>query len=185
MPCAAQQGIVFEGWGTRYNARNSALMASHPNLPFGTQLKVTNLENNKQVIVKIGGRIRGDSGVVLDVASPAADQLQMNLWGWTRLRVEVIPQAPKILVSRSMDRDLVQEGAAMRVAGARVGVGHSSLPEGSRIRITNLANGREVIATVMYRIQASRSRIVEVSDTLGQRLGIDDFGDVRIESIPE
>jgi rare lipoprotein A (peptidoglycan hydrolase) len=186
IPCTAQQGRVSEGLGTWYNARNSALMASHPRLPFGTQLKVTNLENNKQVIVKIGGRIREDLGVLLDVASPAADQLQMNLSGWTRLRIEVMPRAAKTIVNRSTDRDLVQEGIAMRIdEGTQLTAGHSSLPAGSRIRITNLANGREAVATVTERIRASRTRIVEISDALGQRLGIDTFGNVRIESIPE
>ncbi|MDR2068378.1 MAG: hypothetical protein LBP71_00730 [Spirochaetaceae bacterium] len=186
MPCAAQQGLIFEGLGSWYNARNAALMASHPKLPFGTQLKLTNLENNKEVIVKVGGRIHENAGVLVDVASPAASLLQMNTGGWTRLRVEVMPRGNKTLVNRTTDRDLVQEGTAMRVdEGTQLTVGHPSLPEGSRIRITNLANGQEATATVMYRIRASQSRIVEISDALGQRLGINGFANVRIESISE
>ncbi|MFP3090761.1 hypothetical protein LQZ21_10605 [Treponema sp. TIM-1] len=186
IPCTAQQGRVFEGLGSWYRARNAALMVSHPRLPFGTQLKVTNMENNKEVIVKVGGRIREDLGLLVDVASPAADLLQMNIAGWTRLRVEVIPRTTRTLVNRTTDRDLVQEGAAMRIdEGTQLTVGHPSLPEGSRIRITNLTNGWEAVATVLYRIRASRSRIVEISDALGERLGIDSFGNVRIVSITE
>jgi rare lipoprotein A (peptidoglycan hydrolase) len=183
---AAQQGRVAEGPGTWYNARNSTLLASHPRLPFGTQLKVTNLENNKQVVLKIGGRIEEKTGVLIDVASPAADLLQMNLSGRTRLRIEVVPRTAKTLVNRTTDRTLVQEGPAMRTEeGAKLGIGHPSLPEGSRVRVTNLASGQAAIATVLYRIKASRSRIVELSDALGQRLGIDSVGSVRIESIAE
>ncbi|MDR2759533.1 MAG: hypothetical protein LBB78_09140 [Spirochaetaceae bacterium] len=184
IPCVAQQSLVFEGMGTWYNARNAALMASHARLPFGTQLKVTNLENNKQVTVKIGGRIQDNLGILLDVASPAADLLQMNLAGRTRLRIEVMPRAAKILVTRSTDRDLVQEGGALRLSeGEQLTAGHPSLAEGSRIRITNLANGLQTNATVMYRIRASKSRIVEISDALGERLEIENFANVKVESI--
>ncbi|MDR2631983.1 MAG: hypothetical protein LBC60_13785 [Spirochaetaceae bacterium] len=186
MPCFAQQRMVFEGMGSWYNARNPALMASHPRLPFGTQLRVTNLENDKQVTVKIGGRIHENSGILVDVASPAANALQMNQLGWTRLRIEVIPRVVKPLVNRTTDRDLVQEGKAMRIdEGAQLTIGHPSLPEGSRVMIKNLDNGQEAPATVMYRIRASRSRLIEVSDALGLRLGIDDSANVRIESIAE
>jgi rare lipoprotein A (peptidoglycan hydrolase) len=186
IPCAAQQGVVSEGLGSWYNTRNPSLMASHPRLPFGTQLRVTNLENNKQVIVKIGGRIHENSGVVVDVASPAANLLQMRSSGWTPVRVEVVPRAAKVLVNRTTDRDLVQEGNAMRVnEGSLLTVGHPSLPEGSRVLVTSLDTGRQASATVMYRIRASRSRIVEISDALGDRLGIDSIGNVRIESLDE
>ncbi|MDR2102494.1 MAG: hypothetical protein LBP42_00145 [Treponema sp.] len=182
----AQQGRIAEGPGTWYNARNSTLLASHPRLPFGTQLKVTNLENNQQVVLKIGGRIDEKNGVLIDVASPAADLLQMNLSGRTRLRIEIVPRTAKALVNRTTDRALVQEGPAVRIdEGTQLVVGHPALPEGSRVRITNLANGKDATATVLYRIKASRSRIVEISDALGQRLGIDGFGGVRIESIAE
>jgi rare lipoprotein A (peptidoglycan hydrolase) len=186
LPCTAQQGAVSEGMGTWYNTQNPALMASHSRLPFGTQVKVTNLENNKQVVVKIGGRIHENSGLLVDVASPAATVLQMKSAGRTPVRIEIVPRAAKTLVSRTTDRDLVQEGNAMRLdEGSMLTVGHSSLPEGSRIRITNVDNGQQATATVMYRIMASRSRIVEISDALGQRLGINTFGRVKIESIAE
>jgi rare lipoprotein A (peptidoglycan hydrolase) len=185
MPCIAQQGIL-EGLGSWYNTRNPALMASHSRLPFGTQLRVTNLENNRQVLVKVGGRIHEASGILVDMASPAATLLQMNSSGWTPVRVEIVPRAAKVLVNRTTDRDLVQEGNAMRLSeGSLLTVGHPSLPEGSRVLITNLGNGYQATATVMYRIRASRNRIVEISDALGERLGIDDLANVRIESIAE
>jgi rare lipoprotein A (peptidoglycan hydrolase) len=186
LPCAAQQEDVFEGVGTWYNARNSALLVSHSRLPFGTQLKVTNVENNKYVVVKVGGRISETSGLLVEVASPAAEALQMNAEGKTRLRIEVMPRTAKTLVNRATDRELVQEGVAMSTdEGTQLTAGHPSLPEGSRIRVTNLDNGQVANATVMYRIRASQSRILEISDALGRRLGIQSVATVRIESIPE
>jgi rare lipoprotein A (peptidoglycan hydrolase) len=184
IPCTAQQ--VFEGVGTWYNSRNTSLLASHYRLPFGTQLRVINMENNREVIVKVGGRILENTGVLVDVASPAAILLQMNSSGQTRVRVEVVPHGNKTLVSRATDRVLVQQGLAMRMdEGTQLTIGHPSLPEGSRVLITNSENGRQETATVMYRIRASRTRIVELSDVLGQRLGIEDFATIQLESIPE
>jgi rare lipoprotein A (peptidoglycan hydrolase) len=186
MPCAAQQPAVAEGIGTRYEAENSALMASHPRLPFGTQLKVTNLENNKQVTVKIGGRILEDSGILVDMASPAADVLGMNRSGKTKLRIEVVPRQARTLVTRSIEREFTQEGTAVRVTeGTQLTAGHSSLPEGSRVRITNKANGRQANATIMYRIRASQARIIELSDALAGRLDIAKSAEVKIETLDD
>jgi rare lipoprotein A (peptidoglycan hydrolase) len=183
---AAQRAHVEEGVGTWYNTQNATPLASHAQLPFGTKLEVTNLENGKSVILKIGGRIDRKLGVLLDIASPIADQLQMNRTGTTRLRIEVIPPNTKTLVNRSVDRKLIQEGIAMRMDdGTQLTVGHSVLPEGSRVRVTNLANGKTASATVLYRIRASRTRVLEISDALGQRLEITDFGNVRVESLEE
>jgi rare lipoprotein A (peptidoglycan hydrolase) len=183
--CAAQRN-VFDGLGTWYNARNSALLASHPYLPFGTKVRVINLENGREVTVKIGGRIHAETAVMLSVSSPAARILQMNMEGMTPLRIEIENRSPKQLVNRTVERELVQEGRAVRVDEEdRLVIGHPSLAEGSRVLITNLENGREASATVMYRIRASRFRLIEVSNALGQRLGIDGYAEVRIKSIPE
>jgi rare lipoprotein A (peptidoglycan hydrolase) len=183
--CAAQRN-VFDGLGTWYSARNSALMASHAYLPFGTRVRVINLENGKEVIVKIGGRIPAETGLMLNVSSSAAKLLQMNIVGMTQLRIEIENRGPKQLVNRTVERELIQEGRAVRLDEEnRLIIGHPSLAEGSRVLITNLENGREVSATVTYRIRASRVRLIEVSNTLGQRLGIDGYAEVRIKSIPE
>ncbi len=42
--------------GVRFN--NSAMMAAHPSLPFGTKVKVTNRKTGKSVIVRIVDRCR-------------------------------------------------------------------------------------------------------------------------------
>ena len=42
--------------------------AAHRNLPFGTRLKVTNLENGKSVIVKVNDRGPFVAGRILDLS---------------------------------------------------------------------------------------------------------------------
>ncbi|MDR1905154.1 MAG: septal ring lytic transglycosylase RlpA family protein [Treponema sp.] len=185
-PCAAQQTNMWEGPGSWYESSDSKFMASHSRLPFGTQVDVTNLENNKRATVKIGGRINENAKIIIDLASPVADSLEMNLSGTTRLRIEVVPRRPKTLVSRSVDREFTQEGTAMRMAeGTQLTAGHASLPVGSRIRVVNKANGQQATATIMYRIRASSTRILEVSDALARRLDITRSAEVTIEAINE
>ena len=63
--------------GERYNMY--ALTAAHKELPFGSVVKVTNLDNNKSVIVKINDRgpFRGGRGI--DLSKAANDRLNCNL----------------------------------------------------------------------------------------------------------
>lgn len=63
--------------GERYNMY--ALTAAHKKLPFGSIVKVTNLDNNKSVIVKINDRgpVPKDRGV--DLSKAANEKINCNL----------------------------------------------------------------------------------------------------------
>lgn len=71
---------------------NAELVAAHPALPFGTRVRVTNLENDREVVVRITDR--GPSaqnrkeGVIIDVSRAAADRLDMKKEGRVKVRVE-------------------------------------------------------------------------------------------------
>ena len=51
--------------------------AAHKTLPFGTQVKVTNLNNGKSVIVFINDRGPYGKGLIIDVSALAAKDLGM------------------------------------------------------------------------------------------------------------
>ncbi len=55
---------------------SNALSAAHPSLPFGTTLKVLNLQNFKSTIVKVNDR-GAFHGRAIDVSRAAAQQLGM------------------------------------------------------------------------------------------------------------
>jgi rare lipoprotein A len=55
--------------------KDSALTAAHKTLPFGTKIKITNLKNNKSVVVVITDRGPFIKGRIVDVSLAAADQL--------------------------------------------------------------------------------------------------------------
>lgn len=54
---------------------NSKFTAAHRTLPFGTELKVTNMRNGKEVIVTINDRGPFHSSRVLDMSKAAFDEI--------------------------------------------------------------------------------------------------------------
>ena len=54
-----------------------ALTAAHPGLPFGTRVLVTNLSNDKSVVVRINDRGPHTRGRLIDLSRKAAQQLDM------------------------------------------------------------------------------------------------------------
>ncbi len=77
--------------GERYNMH--AMTAAHRSLPFGTKVRVINLENNRRVIVTINDRGPFVKGRVIDVSKRAADMLGMRRAGVARVRIEVLQSA--------------------------------------------------------------------------------------------
>lgn len=70
------------------------LTAAHPTLPFGTMVLVTNLENGRQVTVRINDRGPFVKGRIIDLSYAAARLLGMVGPGTARVRLEVTGYAP-------------------------------------------------------------------------------------------
>lgn len=71
--------------GERFNTND--MTAAHKTLPFGTVLKVTNLSNDKFVIVTINDRGPFIRGRIIDLSKAAKDAIDMG--GTTQVRLEV------------------------------------------------------------------------------------------------
>ena len=70
---------------------NSAeLTAAHPNLPFGTKLRVTNTNTGKSVIVRVNDRGPFVKGRVVDVSYSAAQALGMVHSGTANVKLDVV-----------------------------------------------------------------------------------------------
>ena len=67
-----------------------ALTAAHRRLPFGTRVKVTNLANDKSVVVRINDRGPHIRGRLIDLSRQAAEQLGMLRSGTARVRVQAL-----------------------------------------------------------------------------------------------
>ena len=75
--------------GERYDRH--AMTAAHNTLPLGTRVRVTNLRNHKQVVVRINDRGPMVAGRMLDLSSAAALALGMERPGLMRVRLERLP----------------------------------------------------------------------------------------------
>lgn len=69
---------------------DNAFTAAHKELDFGTMVRVTNLNNNKSVIVRINDRGPYPKGRIIDVSRAAAKALGFYERGLTKVKVEVV-----------------------------------------------------------------------------------------------
>jgi rare lipoprotein A len=67
-----------------------ALTAAHRVFPFGTKVRVTNLENNKSVIVRVNDRGPFVEGRIMDLSMGAAKEIDLIRNGTARARLEVL-----------------------------------------------------------------------------------------------
>jgi peptidoglycan lytic transglycosylase len=72
--------------GARYDMH--ALTCAHPDAPFGSRLRVTDVESGRSVVVTVNDRGPFTGGRVIDLSLAAARRLRMVERGVARVRVE-------------------------------------------------------------------------------------------------
>jgi rare lipoprotein A len=91
-----QEGVA-SFYAKRFHGRPTAsgeifhvdsLTAAHKTLPFGTLVKVINLSNNNEVIVKINDRGMKGLKRIIDLSPAAARELDMVNKGLQKVRIE-------------------------------------------------------------------------------------------------
>jgi rare lipoprotein A len=89
---ASYYAAKFHGKRTASGEKfNSKLMtAAHRTLPFGTQLKVTNLRNKKSIIVRVNDRGPHVRGRIVDISRAAAEQIGLRHTGTARVALEIL-----------------------------------------------------------------------------------------------
>lgn len=68
--------------------RNTKLTAAHRTLPFGTEVKVTNISNGRSVMVKINDRGPYSKGRLIDLSKAAAREIGLIKKGIGRVKIE-------------------------------------------------------------------------------------------------
>lgn len=103
---ASWYGIAFHGRKTANGEvydRNS-ISAAHPTMPLPSYARVTNLNNNHSIVVRVNDRGPYHGGRVLDVSERTANMLQFRHLGTARVKVDYLGPAS---VQGSDDRKLL------------------------------------------------------------------------------
>jgi rare lipoprotein A len=89
---ASWYGHPFDGRPTSsgeiYNMHD--LTAAHRTLPFGTQVRVRDLDNQQEVVVRVNDRGPFVSGRILDLSYAAAKEMGMIGAGTAHVRLEIL-----------------------------------------------------------------------------------------------
>jgi len=89
---ASWYGAAFQGKPTASGEpfNMNALTAAHRNLPFGTQVRVTNQNNGRSVVVRINDRGPFVDGRIIDLSRAAAGQIGMIDAGVVPVSLEIL-----------------------------------------------------------------------------------------------
>lgn len=89
---ASWYGGVFDGRRTASGERFDmhAMTACHPTLPFGSVVRVVNIDNKRSVVVRITDRGYLYDGRVIDLSFAAAQKLAMTKSGLAQVDLQVL-----------------------------------------------------------------------------------------------
>jgi rare lipoprotein A len=92
---ASWYGPGFHGESTANGERfdKMAMTAAHRTLPLPSIVNVTNLKNNKTVVVRVNDRGPFASDRIIDLSKRAAQEIDMIGAGTAKVRVEYLPEA--------------------------------------------------------------------------------------------
>ncbi len=190
-----EEGIA-SWYGTKFHGRHTAngeiydlyaMTAAHKTLPLPTYVKVTNLENNREVIVRVNDRGPFYSDRIIDLSYAAAKRLGFAERGTARVRVEGID--PVVwqqqnnpdgrLVDAALENLPVQSGELYLQLGA---FSNSEAAEQLRQRVQSMVNTSVTVTPIQQQRQTlHRVRIGPVAseteaEQLMDRLRLADLG---------
>ena len=94
----SEEGIA-SWYGRKFHGRKTAngeiydmykMTAAHTTLPIPTFVRVTNLDNGRQIVVRVNDRGPFHGGRIIDLSYAAAKKLGYDTKGTARVRVEVV-----------------------------------------------------------------------------------------------
>lgn len=165
---ASWYGAEFEGKPTASGEifRSNLFTAAHRSLPFGTQLKVTNLSNGKSVVVRVNDRGPFVENRIIDLSRAAASTLDMIHQGTTEVLIEVIaagettqsigaaPPQEKSPTNRSLETGNPGTAISEKGSGGMV----QTIPSSSGL---SSSSNRNAGITSTYRIQIASFRVMK------------------------
>ncbi len=94
-----EESTTFEGIATWYRAPNRTMSASTNNYSIGSQVRVTNTETGKSIVVEVYSTWAGSEGRVIDLTRDAFAALGRVGAGTMRVRTELVRPTPDAAVT--------------------------------------------------------------------------------------
>ncbi|MCL1915750.1 MAG: septal ring lytic transglycosylase RlpA family protein [Desulfovibrionaceae bacterium] len=162
VPLTSASGFVEEGiasWygkdfhgkqtanGERYDM--NAMTAAHKTLPFGSMVRVTNLENNRSVVVRINDRGPFVGERIIDLTYSGAKQLDFAESGTAIVRLTALEDAPSL--------GQTQKGAVSLPPAA----GAAQAPSSSASQSVSQSESGFYIQVGAFSVEANANRLVQ------------------------
>jgi len=116
--------------GEVYDQRS--LTAAHATLPLPVNVRVTNLENGRSIVLRVNDRGPFHPGRIIDVSQRAAELLGFRAAGTTRVRVEYLSRAdgqPYTMIASSSKAPTTAPASARPSANAPLIAGMAPIPD--------------------------------------------------------
>ncbi len=190
-PLASHQGFVQQGlaswYGRKFHGRKTsngetynmyAMTAAHKTLPLGTSVRVYNLTNGRQTVVRVNDRGPFVEGRIIDLSYSAADKLGVVGPGTAPVRIEALGFREQDATGRVVYRQTsgqtvgsyaVQVGAFSSDANAQVLVARLRDQYGLASICRSQVNGNEY-----FRVRVGKYPSLDAAEAA--RLSIEDQG---------
>lgn len=220
-PSVLEEGIASY-YHDKYQGKSTAsgtpfdqnkMTAAHKTLPFGTNVKVTRLDNGKSVVVKVNDRGPYTTGYVIDLSKRAASQIDLLGVGKSMVKLELTQEepnenAPTVAVKSDEKPKVVAPKPAevkyekgfttyykpklfrkKLASGERykrneMTAAHRSLPFGTMVKVTRFDNGESIVVRINDRGPKKAGSVIELSKAAAKALGVWKVDDVTVKLEP-
>ncbi|MBM3213577.1 septal ring lytic transglycosylase RlpA family protein [Candidatus Poribacteria bacterium] len=153
-----------------------AMTASHPELPYGVFIRVTNLDNGRAAVLQITDRAKLRPDKRLFVSYHAAQLLDMVDDGVANVQIEpilgqtgVASWYGSVFHGRQTSSGEVYDQEGLTAA-------HRFLPFGTIVRVTSVTSGKSVLVRINDRGSFIKGRVIDLSRRAAEEIGLDREG---------
>lgn len=156
--CPTASGEIYDMHG---------LTAAHKELPLGSKVLVTNLENSRQIEVLINDRGPFIKSRIIDLSLSGARQLAMEKNGTAMVRLDIIELPASI--SDSTDKPFAIQFGAFEKQGQALSLERKITKKNPKVFIEKVSNGKKTLYRVRLGWFSSRDAAHREASRLGHR----------------
>jgi rare lipoprotein A len=154
---------IASWYGPDFHAKQTAngeifdqneVSAAHKTLPMPSIVRVTNLENGRQLVLRVNDRGPFVNGRIIDLSRRAAQLLGIEGKGTAKVRVQILPDESRVLAGK-LKQETPPNEPKLAAAAPRATVSAETLPPPSGVRVAEKPAAAVAVATA----QPARQRL--------------------------